>query len=124
MAYCDFLMPSIRRNYAIETSTDRRWLARMRLRRKIEEACMPRHLLKLVALAAVFSVGPAVASQVEAAKAAPHHWDCPKKRAQAAAAAALRTPQQAKGGSTITLSDRVPDGSIFDLGWRHGIFTP
>lgn len=83
---------------------------------------MPRHLLKLVALAAVFSVGPAVAGQIQAAKPASHHWDCPKKRAQAAAA--LRTTQQAKGGSTITLSDRVPDGSIFDLGWRHGIFTP
>jgi len=83
---------------------------------------MPRHLLKLVALAAVFSVGPAVAGQIQAAKPAAHRWDCAKKRAQAAAA--VRTPQQARGGSTITLSDRVPDGSIFDLGWRHGIFTP
>jgi len=85
---------------------------------------MPRHLLKLVALAAVLLVGPAVAGQVEAAKAAPHRWDCPKKRAQTAAAGAWHAPQQAKGATTITLPDRVPDGSIFDLGWRHGIFTP
>ncbi len=85
---------------------------------------MPRHLLKLVALAAVLLVGPAVAGQVEAAKAAQHRWDCPKKRAQAAAAGAWHAPQQAKGATTITLPDRVPDGSIFDLGWRHGIFAP
>jgi hypothetical protein len=85
---------------------------------------MPRHLLKFVALAAIFSVGPAVAGQVATSKAAPHRWDCPKKRAQAAAKAGAVAPQQAKGATTITLPDRVPDGSIFDLGWRRGIFTP
>lgn len=85
---------------------------------------MPRHLLKLVALAALFLVGPAVAGQVEAAKAAPHRWDCPKKRAQMAAAGAWHASRQAKGATTIALPDGVPDGSIFELGWRHGIFTP
>lgn len=83
---------------------------------------MPRHTLRFVALAAIISVGPAVASEGATTKA-PNHC-CPKKHAQAAAGSAWHAPQQAKGGATITLPDRVPDGSVFDLGWRRGIFTP
>ena len=82
---------------------------------------MPRHTLKLTALAAIFSVAPALAGQTAASKPV-HHWDCPKKRAQAAAAAGHA--QQVKGATTITLPDRVPDGSLLDLGLRRGIFTP
>jgi hypothetical protein len=85
---------------------------------------MPSHTLKLVALAITFSVGPVVASQGATTKAAPHHWDCPKKRAQAAAGAAWHVPEQAKGAATVTINDRVPiDGSLFDLG-RRGLITP
>jgi hypothetical protein len=83
---------------------------------------MPRHTLKLIALAAVFSVAPAIAGQAGTTKSATRHC-CPKKHAKPAAAVSGQA-QHAKGATTITLPDRVPDGSILDLGWRHGIFTP
>lgn len=83
---------------------------------------MPRHMLKLLALGLVFSVAPAAAGRLPAMKAA-HHHDCPHKHAQTSAMA-VAVPQQAKGPTTITLPDRVPDGSLLDLGWRRGFFTP
>lgn len=83
---------------------------------------MPRHTLKLIAVAAIFSVAPALAGETATSKTV-HRWDCPKKRAEAAAAAAGHA-QQVKGATTITLPDRVPDGSLLDLGLRRGIFTP
>ena len=82
---------------------------------------MSRHTLKLIALAAIFSVAPALAGNAAATGSSRHC--CPKKQAQAAAAAAGHA-QQAKAETTITLSDRVPDGSLLDLGWRHTFFTP
>ena len=75
---------------------------------------------KLVALAAVFFVAPALAGPVAMTKAAQHR-DCPKKTAQATTTGRA---QQVKGATTITLTDRVPDGSLFDLSWRRGFFTP
>lgn len=80
---------------------------------------MIRHRLKLVAIAAVFSVAPALAGQSGNGKG--WHHCCPKKHS---AAAAGHESQQAKGASVIKLSDRVPlDGSLFDLG-RRGLITP
>ena len=84
---------------------------------------MPRHTLKLIALAAVISVAPALAGQSTTTQAAARHWDCPKKHAQAAASAGNAQPAKTKG-VTITLSDRVPEGSMFDFGFRRGISTP
>jgi hypothetical protein len=83
---------------------------------------MPRLALKLVALGAVFVVAPVLAGNAGATGSSRHC--CPKKHAQAAAAPAAGHAQQAKAATTITLPDRVPDGSILDLGWRHGFFTP
>ena len=85
---------------------------------------MPRSTLKLVAVAAILSVGPVAASQGATAKSALHHWNCPKKRAQAAAASAWHTPQRAGSAARVTISDRLPlDRSLFDLG-RRGLITP
>jgi hypothetical protein len=81
-------------------------------------------MLKLVALAVVFSVGPATASQFATTKAPSHRGDCPKKHAQMVAAGTWHATQHAKGATTITLPDRVPDGSALDLGWRRGFITP
>ena len=83
---------------------------------------MPRHTLKLIALAALFSVAPALAGNAGASGTSRHC--CPKKHAHAAPAAASGGAQQAKGATTITLPDRVPDGSLLDFGWRRGLFTP
>ena len=81
---------------------------------------MATHRLKFIALAAVFSLAPALASAASAGKPAQRHC-CPKKHAQAAAGGAGQA--QAKGATTITL-DRIPEGSLLDLGFRRGIFTP
>jgi len=82
---------------------------------------MATHRLKFIALAAVFSLAPALASAASVGKHAQRHC-CPKKHAQAAAGGAGQA--QAKGATTITLPDRIPDGSLLDLGFRRGIFTP
>jgi hypothetical protein len=83
---------------------------------------MPRHTLKLIALAALISVAPALAGNATNSQVAAHHSDCPKKQAQARAGWAAQ-PQKAKGASII-LSDRVPEGSLLDFGFRRGILTP
>jgi hypothetical protein len=80
---------------------------------------MARHRLKLIALAAVLAVAPALAGHAATGK--PTRHCCPKKHATAAAAVQGQAP--ARGG-TITLSDRLSSGSVLDFGLRHGIFTP
>ena len=81
---------------------------------------MATHRLKFIALAAVFSLAPALASAASAGKPAHRHC-CPQKHAHAAAGGAGQI--QAKGATTITL-DRIPDGSLLDFSFRRGIFTP
>ena len=83
---------------------------------------MPRHTLKLIALAALISVAPALAGNSTTSQAAQHRPDCPKKVAQARAAAAQA--QRTKGAGSMTLSDRVPEGSFLDFGFRRAILTP
>jgi hypothetical protein len=83
---------------------------------------MARLALKLIALGAVFALAPVLAGNAAATGSSRHC--CPKKHPQGAVAPAAGHAQQAKGATTITLPDRVPDGSILDLGWRHGFFTP
>ena len=82
---------------------------------------MSGHTLKLIALAVVFSVTPALAGQAATGKSPTRHC-CPKKHAQAAADAAGQA--QARGATTINLSDRVAGGSVLDFGGHRGIFTP
>ena len=83
---------------------------------------MPRHTLKLIAIAALISVAPALAGNSMTSQAVARHSDCPKKQAQARAGGAAQ-PQKAKGASII-LSDRVPEGSLLDFGFRRAILTP
>ena len=83
---------------------------------------MSRHTLKLIALAAIFSVAPALGGNASATGSSRHC--CPKKHAQAAAAAASGHAQQASAATTITLSDRIPEGSLLNLGGHHTFFTP
>ena len=80
---------------------------------------MATHRLKFIAFAAVFSLAPAIASAASAGKPAQRHC-CPKKHAQAGGAGQA----QAKGATTITLPDQIPAGSLLDLSFRRGIFTP
>jgi len=84
---------------------------------------MPRHTLKLIALASLISVTPALAGNSMASHAAPHRSDCPKKQAQARAGWAGQA-QKTKGAASITLLDRVPQGSLLDFGFRRSILTP
>ena len=83
---------------------------------------MPRHTLKLIALTALLSVAPALAGNATTSQTAMHRSDCPKKQAQGRAGWAAR-PQKAKGASII-VSDRVPEGSLLDFGFRRSILTP
>ena len=83
---------------------------------------MSRHTLKLIAVAALFSVAPALAGNSATSQAAPHRSDCPKKQAQVRAAAAQS--QRMKGAASMSLSDRVPEGSLLDFGFRRAILTP
>ena len=82
---------------------------------------MATHRLKFIALAAVFSLAPALASAASVGKPVHRHC-CPQKHAHAAAGGAGQA--QAKGATTITLPDQIPAGSLLDLGFRRGIFTP
>ena len=75
---------------------------------------MPRHMLKLLALLAVFSVAPATARH-GAAVATYDADECPYARARAEAAAQ-------REGQSITLTDRVStNGSL--LG-RSAVLSP
>jgi hypothetical protein len=85
---------------------------------------MTKHIPKLLVLLAIFSVAPVSAERL--ANAHRHSAaECPYARAKArAAAAAVANPAAAKqakpAGTTITLIDRVPAGSLFG----HGSLTP
>jgi hypothetical protein len=88
------------------------------------------HMLKLLALLAVFSVAPAAAGhcgrgQCVAGAQPRHHSACPYQRAReeaAAAAEAAAEPVSASAPTTITLTERVPAGSSLDA--PSGMFTP
>lgn len=84
---------------------------------------MSRHTLKLIALAALISVTPALAGNSTMSQAAPHRSCCPKKHAQLHAGGAAEA-QKAKGAASINLADRVPQGSLLDFGFRRSILTP
>lgn len=83
---------------------------------------MSRHTLKLIAVAALFSIAPALAGNSATSQAAPHHSDCPKKQAQARAGWTAQAPK--KAAASVILSDRVPEGSLLDFGFRRTILTP
>jgi hypothetical protein len=89
---------------------------------------MARHMLKLLALLAVFSVTPVAANHCRggtciATVSKQHHSACPYERAREAAAAAeaagIATAPSVKTETRITLTDRVPSDSSL-LGYSHG----
>ena len=83
---------------------------------------MLRYTPKLIALSVLMSVTPVLAGNSAPTQPAAHHSDCPKKQAQARSGWAAQT-QKAKGASTI-VSDRIPQGSLLDFGFRRSILTP
>jgi hypothetical protein len=82
------------------------------------------NMLKFVAVLAVLSVAPAMASH----RTALHRSPCPFERAReaAVAAAAARAAPPVKVATTVTLSDRLPgvDRSFFGVGRGSEILNP
>ena len=87
--------------------------------------------LKLLASLLAFSVAPVAAGHcgkghcVAAAAKAAHHSVGAHRHARAeATGSAARMSSTASARTTITLTDRVPSDSLFNLGRGAGLLTP